>query len=702
MKERFEPRYAAVEKILEVKESTTRLPFVHDGMPGGNLAKFAKLEETPIHEGDDGYLYVRARAISSRVNKNNDGWPSEELSRAYKTFMGRPIFVDHNNEDFRRARGVIVDSRLHVEDEKTSALDPYYSTAPDNHKPPTWIELLMEVDAKTYPKLARAIKTGDVDAVSMGANIERSICSVCANEATSPSQYCDHVKSKGATFEITSDDGGKIKKRAYEDCEGVNFFEISFVFDPADETAKIGKEAAATGVNAPAATDEEDRQRNHIPQSEQTGAPAEVDTLRDELRCKNCEADHYTEDSDGIMRCPTCGNELEPHPLDNPDLTKADGERANEVDESGTQQNADDQITFDDGDGSGTGNSFIEPIQPIKGSQAAGEINEMKFETTLETTSRSEVDKIAPVTAARQEMLVGYPGGIHGGTHQALLEAGLNGQVTYPDGTTLPLPGPANQHFKSQIMYKRANGLKNLADVPVTLEFPDDQLPAAAAIVQAGGPARTAATEKKVLKPGTKPTNQPKDVKVVSDQNAPVESKLTLKDDDMEKEADRRKIVRTEHPDGSKTEEIVEESGDLAFAEDKGEQPKDEASKDEATDEKSEPETEEGEKDEKKQQLPFAASVEDAEKKLLAAFALADEAVEMKLIAKEQKLAFVARLEKESMAEIKAREDMLRLTKEAGLSKTPKVAGIRNLPRVAATSNNGNSSEFSDDAQLFL
>jgi hypothetical protein len=80
----------------------------------------------------------------------------------------------------------------------------------------------------------------------MGANIKQSVCSVCANEASTPDEFCDHIKKKGLTFEVTSAEGEKIRKKAYEDCIGVDFFEISFVFDPADETALLlPKEAAA-------------------------------------------------------------------------------------------------------------------------------------------------------------------------------------------------------------------------------------------------------------------------------------------------------------------------------------------------------------------------------------------------------------------------------------------------------------------------
>jgi ribosomal protein L37AE/L43A len=245
-------KYATAE-ILEVKTSKTKIPFEYGAEPGSTFQKFAALEDT----GDeDGYLYIRTRSISSRVNKNNDGWPSEELAKGYKTFVGRPLFVDHNNDDPKRTRGVILDARLFVDEDKTSALDPYYASAPASHLPPTHIETISEVDAKTFPKLAEAIRTGKIDSVSMGANIESSICSVCENKAATPKEYCNHIKnSKGNEFEVTSADGSVAKRKAYEDCYGVNFFEQSFVFDPADETAlfaekpsqdklKFAKEAA--------------------------------------------------------------------------------------------------------------------------------------------------------------------------------------------------------------------------------------------------------------------------------------------------------------------------------------------------------------------------------------------------------------------------------------------------------------------------
>lgn len=220
-------KYAKAD-VLEVRSAPSQVR-------SASLSKFADFND---YKTADGFIYVRVRAISSRVNKNHDGWPSEELKKSYRSFVGKPLFVDHHNSDPKRARGVVVDAQLHVEDlDKVSSFDPYYSTAPDNHKPPTWIELLLEVDAKRFPKLAKAIINGEIDSVSMGANVERTRCSHCQNWASTPEEYCAHVRSKGAHFDFIDQLGQKTSKRAYEDCYGIGFFENSFVFDPADETA---------------------------------------------------------------------------------------------------------------------------------------------------------------------------------------------------------------------------------------------------------------------------------------------------------------------------------------------------------------------------------------------------------------------------------------------------------------------------------
>lgn len=277
-------KIASIE-ILDVKGSSNHRE--------ASLDKFADFND---FRTEDGYLYARIRAISSRVNKNHDGWPSVELAGGseifnkiagrrtghvvvaadkeakfgYSTFVGKPIFVDHHNGDPKRARGVIVDSKLHIEDDT----DPYYKTAADNHKPATWVELLLEIDAKSFPKLATAIIEGSenpqhgIDGFSMGCDVRYSKCSHCGNKASTPDQYCEHVKLKGAEFPFHNSKTGKTEyKKSYEDCYEIGFFEISAVFDPADETALLREIHAHTAAENTATWDEVENSREpyHAP-----------------------------------------------------------------------------------------------------------------------------------------------------------------------------------------------------------------------------------------------------------------------------------------------------------------------------------------------------------------------------------------------------------------------------------------------------
>jgi hypothetical protein len=115
-------KYASFEvsQILDVKGSSSR----------AKTASLDKVSDFHDYRTDDGYLYARIVAISSRVNKNNDGWPSVELaggddawgeytskhktasfsvradkSRKYgfSTFIGKPIFVELRPEACSRS-----------------------------------------------------------------------------------------------------------------------------------------------------------------------------------------------------------------------------------------------------------------------------------------------------------------------------------------------------------------------------------------------------------------------------------------------------------------------------------------------------------------------------------------------------------------------------------------------------------------------
>lgn len=192
----------------------------------GGLIKDAH-RHTFDYDPRPGYLYVRSRAISSRINDNYDEFPADEIKSAYMSFVGKPVFVNHHNENHRRARGVIVDAALH-EDRipKTGEMD-------------TWVEVLMEVDAVRFPKLAQAILAGEIDRTSMGCDVKASQCSACGNWAETPLQYCSHIPSqKGLKVRRKLASGVQEDVLVYEKCVGLSFFENSLlVEEPADPTA---------------------------------------------------------------------------------------------------------------------------------------------------------------------------------------------------------------------------------------------------------------------------------------------------------------------------------------------------------------------------------------------------------------------------------------------------------------------------------
>lgn len=306
----------------------------------------------------DGYLYARIKAISSRVNKNHDGWPSIELAggsdaweeitakhesglgpivadsskkrkQGYSTFVGKPIFVDHHNSDPKRARGAIVDSKFYVHDAKTAAEhDDYWGSdqADPEHLPPAEVELLLEVDAKSFPKLAKEIVKGaknpdeGIDGFSMGCDVEYSKCSHCGNKATNPDEYCSHIKMKGAEFKVAAGPHAGASRKSYENCYGIHFFEISAVFDPADETALtqelIDEQPQHEASMRQGSYLQQKLADNPIPQNDHIKAPENVDTLREDKICPVCGSDM---DAD---KCEVCGFEQPPEQLQNPDLTK--------------------------------------------------------------------------------------------------------------------------------------------------------------------------------------------------------------------------------------------------------------------------------------------------------------------------------------------------------------------------------------------
>lgn len=149
--------------------------------------------------------------ICRNANLNGDFFSHEELLKTYKTFIGKSVFVDHNDENVEDARGII--------------LDAIYN--PNGY----FVELLEAIDKKAFPQLATGIEKRYITDTSMGCRCGYAICSICGNKAHSDEDICEHVLNyKGLSFNGLP---------VFEDNREVEFFEDSLVSQGADPQAKI-------------------------------------------------------------------------------------------------------------------------------------------------------------------------------------------------------------------------------------------------------------------------------------------------------------------------------------------------------------------------------------------------------------------------------------------------------------------------------
>jgi len=188
-----------------------------------------------IEQKNPEFLYYTAKAISSlepnfNLNGNFDGFPKSELKKAYKTFEGRGIFLNHDSDSPIKSVGRIL-SAEYMEDEKTGA---------------AWIEILGRIDRVLHPEIARKIEVGDYTDTSMGCSVDESVCSVCAKILHSDAdERCQHLGvSLGKRFaaEVDMPEYGIVKGQeivAGSINRGIVFNEDSLVNVPADATAKI-------------------------------------------------------------------------------------------------------------------------------------------------------------------------------------------------------------------------------------------------------------------------------------------------------------------------------------------------------------------------------------------------------------------------------------------------------------------------------
>jgi hypothetical protein len=179
----------------------------------GTLKKDAGGNDVTAHwekNGDSWKWICSDSSLKPYRNNNRDIFPEEELVRAHRKWIGRPLCLDHKSDSVDMIRGVIVDT--------------YYDY------PHKRIVALCALDKLTYPDLARKVSSRYATSVSMGTAVGKAICSDCGVVATTQSEYCDCMKDKSCYGEINTD---------------LNPLELSIVVSGADHGAKIRHIVAA-------------------------------------------------------------------------------------------------------------------------------------------------------------------------------------------------------------------------------------------------------------------------------------------------------------------------------------------------------------------------------------------------------------------------------------------------------------------------
>jgi len=194
----------------------------------------AAVKEHPDH------LFVKVFAIKKdEVNDNGDWFSENELKLAAKTFIGVPVFVNHQNDDIEKARGKVVHA--------------WYDDASGG------IYTINMVDRVAFPRLARGIEQGYVNGTSMGCQVQYSCCSICHHRAATAKEFCSHIKERkkkrfngdhACKYHESPNAGdepcpvcgckkGEKKTHTHKDHQifehnfGVKFIEDSFVVNPA-------------------------------------------------------------------------------------------------------------------------------------------------------------------------------------------------------------------------------------------------------------------------------------------------------------------------------------------------------------------------------------------------------------------------------------------------------------------------------------
>lgn len=147
------------------------------------------------------------------------GWvtQSQTLPQHYSTFENAKNFMHHQNKDVAKSVGDVL----------KAFWNPYM------HR----VELLVGIDNNKAPDIVQRISDHEFPAVSMGCRIKYDVCTICGHRAPTRKEYCDHLR-----FGMRQPTRGGLRAGALN--PSPNFFDISWVVRPADQTGYMMKKVA--------------------------------------------------------------------------------------------------------------------------------------------------------------------------------------------------------------------------------------------------------------------------------------------------------------------------------------------------------------------------------------------------------------------------------------------------------------------------
>ena len=172
---------------------------------------------------EKGYTYLLLLAMGAgefySANKNGDYFMEEDLRNNHHTFVSHgKVFKHHKNKSTDKSYGSVAFSHYN-EDMKR-------------------VELVIKIIDSECPDIVAKVKNGQEVPVSMSCRLKFDICSICHNKARNTKDYCDHLKHNMGDI---LPDG----KQIYAINPNPTFFDISFVWRPADRIAYVLEKVAS-------------------------------------------------------------------------------------------------------------------------------------------------------------------------------------------------------------------------------------------------------------------------------------------------------------------------------------------------------------------------------------------------------------------------------------------------------------------------